>query len=97
MRACVDVLGYRGKQRIFNVGSNIGYSVNDIIHLIQEITHKRLNVEFLRGRIQDVSANILDTSLIYEELGWTPKCDLAEGIQRMMKAWNPKTKEFCVE
>lgn len=38
--AFLKAVEYKGKYSIFNIGSGIGYSINDIIHIISNAVHK---------------------------------------------------------
>lgn len=92
--ACILLLSYNGGQRVFNIGSGIGYSLKEVIQLIKAKCGYPVNVAFIAKRIQDVSANILDVKLAQKELQWVPKVDLSEGICRMVDMWSMNNKEF---
>jgi UDP-glucose 4-epimerase len=66
--------------RIFNIGSGIGQSVNDIIHTLESHLGKKLDIVYEPGRPYDVPINILDVSLAKQTLGWEPKKMLFDGI-----------------
>jgi UDP-glucose 4-epimerase len=67
-------------QKIFNIGSGRGTSLNELVALMAEVTGERPEMEYLRGRALDVPANVLDVSRARSELGWSPKIGLAEGV-----------------
>jgi len=91
---CIKVIDYQGQYKIFNVGSGKGSSLNEIIDIIQGEINKTINVKYVEGRIQDVSANILDISLIENELNWTPKVTLEQGIGEMISNWDSVGNKF---
>lgn len=68
---------------VLNIGSGRGYSINEIIDLVKEITRKPLKIEYLSGRDFDVPVNILDISLAKKYIGWEPKVEVLEGIALM--------------
>jgi UDP-glucose 4-epimerase len=70
------------QQKVFNVGSGQGISLNELVALIAEVTGERPVVEYVPGRALDVPANVLDVAWAHEELGWSPTTELAEGIER---------------
>ena len=82
--SCVQkILMYQGPERIFNVSSNKGYSVNEVIEEICKVTGKKVKITYSEKRKFDVKDNILSNSLAKRELGWEPKVSLNEGIFRV--------------
>lgn len=94
IEAAVEVLRYKGNEKIFNLASGKGYSINEIIKVIENIVGHKINVCNLKARKQDVPINILDIDLIEKELKWYPKIDLNEGIKKMIQSWNSKNQNF---
>jgi UDP-glucose 4-epimerase len=64
-----------------NVGSGVGYSLLEIIAAIEEVTGKKLRVDFKPGRPVDVPAAVLDISALKARMAFTP-VDLREGLLR---------------
>lgn len=73
------------RQKVLNVGSGRGTSLNDLVAIIAGVTGERPEVEYVAGRALDVPANVLDVVRARDELGWSPRTGLAEGIDR---TWN---------
>lgn len=94
MDAVKRVVLYNGNYRIFNVGYSKGYSINEIVSIIQRYINPRVFVKYKEGRIQDVSANILSHDLLRNETGWVPKVSIEEGIKRMIYSWDDDKKIF---
>lgn len=92
--ACMRVINYKGNRKIFNIANGKGYSLDELIYIIQKQIKKIVDVKYLEGRVQDVPANILDISLAEKELGWQPHMCLEKGINRMIEAWNFNEKRF---
>ena len=78
--------------KIYNIGSGKGISINKIISIIEEITKKKLEINYLPSRAVDVSINILDISKINSDNGWKPQIELREGIEELWKFFS-KNKE----
>ena len=86
MTAFLKALAYEGEQRVFNVGSGIGHSINDILATIESIREQAVKRNYGDTRTFDVPVNILDISRARRHLGWEPSIPLAEGLTRTM-AW----------
>lgn len=70
------------RERVFNIGSGRGTSLNELVQLMVEAVGEQPTVEYLPARALDVPVSVLDVSRAYAELGWSPKTELAEGIVR---------------
>lgn len=86
--AIADAAGYAGAHRVFNVGSGVGRSVLDLVRDIGAALGGGTAVAALHkpGRATDVPANVLDSSLIRREMGWTPRTEWSEALE-MTAAW----------
>ena len=69
-------------ERVFNLGGGRGYSLNELVQVIEKVTGQRAQVEYREGRRFDVPATVLDTSRAASYLRWTPRVELAEGVAR---------------
>ena len=69
-------------ERVFNVGGGQGYSLNDLVRVIQEVTGQTVTVVYRPGRLFDVPSVVLDTSRAAACLNWRPEVELAEGVER---------------
>lgn len=67
------------RNEIFNVGSGTGYSVNDIIHLTQDIADTRLNVRYYEARNIDTPKVILNIDKLKSVIDVHPE-DLKQSI-----------------
>ncbi|MBE0605810.1 MAG: NAD-dependent epimerase/dehydratase family protein [Deltaproteobacteria bacterium] len=68
--------------RVFNMGSGIGHSVNDIARMITEKVGRPVSVNHLPKGAFDVSRIYLDIARARNELGWEPKISLEDGLRR---------------
>lgn len=71
---------YEGKYKIFNVGSGIGTSINDVICIIQRVFKEDVKVRYIDGRKADVPISVLDISRYEDIFGRLVYTDLYEGI-----------------
>lgn len=60
------------KSEVFNIGNNQGFSINDIIEAVQEITKKNIKIEFKPRRIGDPATLIANNEKIKLSLNWKP-------------------------
>ncbi len=74
------------RRKVMNIGSGRGASLNELIACMSEVTGESPAVEYLPARPLDVPVNVLDNRLAREELGWSPKTELAAGIAQTW-AW----------
>ncbi|HXF65258.1 MAG TPA: NAD-dependent epimerase/dehydratase family protein [Burkholderiales bacterium] len=84
--ALVRALEHAGPERVINVGSGTGRSVNEIIAAIERVLGRRLERRYLPPRAFDVPANVLDISLARSALGWAPRTSFEEALARAA-AW----------
>ena len=71
---------------IFNAGSGVGASLNDIRAAIERAAGRKMSVEHLPARGFDVRRVVLDVSAARERFDWSPAIDLADGIARTWQA-----------
>jgi UDP-glucose 4-epimerase len=85
-QALVRALDHGGDERIFNIGSGVGRTVNDIIDAIEKTVGWPLERRYLARRAFDVPANVLDISRARRALAWEPCTPFDEGLDRTL-AW----------
>lgn len=86
-RAMIAAMSYDGSERIFNVGSGVGHSLNDLIDLISELVGRDLPCRYLPARACDVPINILDISRAKTELGWHQTTPLRIGMSTVLNTF----------
>ena len=67
---------------IYNIGSGISYSLNEIIEAIEVEIGKNAIVSYESPREFDVNDNRLEISAAISHLLWVPKVNLSEGIKK---------------
>lgn len=80
--ALVKALSYEGDNRIFNIGSGVGRSLNEILDAIDLLLGTPVKRVYLPSRAFDVSVNILDISKAEDVLNWKPQMPFADGLSR---------------
>jgi UDP-glucose 4-epimerase len=81
----VDSLKIQTPNSIYNIGSGVGLSLNQLILIMRQVTHKNINVEYKTGRSFDVPINVLDIDLAKKDFNWTPTTDIEEGVDSVFK------------
>lgn len=75
-----------GESNIFNLGSNSGFSVKEIVETAKEVTQREIPVRIGERRAGDPSTLIASSAKAKEVLAWEPK---RTSIQDIIKdAWN---------
>jgi UDP-glucose 4-epimerase len=82
IEALIKSAFYKGQERVFNIGSGCGTSINDIVILLERELKKSLAVKYHEARSLDVMKSILDCSLAEREMNWRPQTTLEEGVSR---------------
>jgi UDP-glucose 4-epimerase len=73
------------KCHVFNIGSGIGLSLNQVIATIQDVTQIQVVKRHFDSRIFDIPVNVLKIDAARESLGWHPKVSFTTGIERFSK------------
>jgi nucleoside-diphosphate-sugar epimerase len=77
-------LGYE----IVNLGGHESIKVNDLIHIIETLTGKKAQVEYLPRHPADMLANRARVEKAERLLGWIPQVNLQEGISCLVDWYN---------
>lgn len=94
VNAFVKVSQYDGKYSIFNIGSEIGLSINELIEIVEDVVGKKIIKEYVSQTTAEVGRNVLDCTRAKEQLGWQPKVKIQDGIRKMYSEWNEKGHYF---
>jgi UDP-glucose 4-epimerase len=71
------------RNEIYNVGSGIGKSVNQVLEIIQSNLDFPLDVRYGEARKEDVKVNVLNIDKMNSKLNWRPKVSLEQGISEL--------------
>lgn len=83
VEACTKLIHYDGNAFTMNLSSGEGYSVNQIIDIVNKICEKKLMLNYLPLKSYDVKKNVLSNLLIRKELDWKPKVSIESGIKQL--------------
>ncbi len=79
--AIINIACSNNLERIYNVGSGVGISINQLLRIISSVLNKPLKVEYSDKRLVDVPINYLDISRYEKEYGRLNNVSLEEGIR----------------
>lgn len=74
----------RSDETIFNVGSGFGYSLNDVVAQMRELTGLPIPVCYTESRFADIPQSVLDTSRARFVLNIDPQLPLRAGLAKTL-------------
>lgn len=77
----ISIAGNESDEKVFNLGSGKGTSVNQVISIIQQILDREIAVRYIAGRSVDVPANILDVTKYRTMFGVNELIPLEKGVE----------------
>lgn len=84
--AFIKAMSWQGKQRVFNIGSGQGLSLNDLLAAMEKLLGRPVVRSYEQGRKFDVPVNVLDIAAARQYLGWTPQVSFHDGLVNTL-AW----------
>lgn len=90
INSIVNISINKTKYDLYNVGSGIGYSINDILNIIKQELKISINVKYMHERKTDVIANYLDIKRYKNEFGNPISVGIKEGIFKTIEYWRRK-------
>ncbi len=82
------------KNEVFNIGSGVGHSVNQILDIIHNVTGLNTGVVYKPSRPVDIPLNILAIDKLKQKTGWQPRVDLKNGIALLWKEMQLNPQRF---
>jgi UDP-glucose 4-epimerase len=77
----------KAEGQIYNIGTGIEITVNDLTELVRSVTRSQSRVETVdRLDIDNIRRRVLNIEKIRRELRWTPKYTLEHGLRQMMES-----------
>jgi UDP-arabinose 4-epimerase len=76
-----------GKSAQFNCGTGAGYSVKQVVEMVERVSGKKVPVEFTPRRTGDAPELVADATRIRQELEWTPRHSSLETICATAWRW----------
>ena len=77
-----NILAIEGGRGVYNVGAGESTSINRLFEALKEILRYKWRPIYGPARPGEVRNISLDSARIANELGWKPKVDLTEGLER---------------
>jgi len=93
IRFLVKAIVLETPEVIYNLGSGIGTSLNEILNFIKDELHPMVKIKYLKGRSFDVPVNVLDNSLLKKRFNFDQFMDLKSGIRALNKSLERKINE----
>lgn len=89
----LDYLAADNESQGFNLGTGNGYSVAQLIALVEKVTSRTIQIVWQQRRAGDPAQLVADPSLAMHCLGWKAEYSDMEYIVR--SAWNKMSIELC--
>jgi len=89
--ATMALLEIRSDEKVFNIGSGIGTSINELLSIMSTVTGKQVVPDYVLSDKQYIQKIVLDISKIRGKTGWQPKTSLEDGIRKTW-SWLNKTR-----
>ena len=86
----LDYLRNRGKSTTLNVGYGHGYSVREVLRMVEKVAGKPLNIREEPRRLGDPAYLVARAERVRSELGWQPRYDDLSAIVSSSLAWERK-------
>jgi UDP-glucose 4-epimerase len=90
VEACLRLIQRPQDSNTYNLGSGVGYSINQVRGIVAEVVGSDVRVNVRPSRGIDVRKVVLDIDRICRELDWLPTVGLIDGV-RQTWAWLQKT------
>jgi UDP-glucose 4-epimerase len=84
--ALLSAKSYEGAERLFNIGTGRGVTLNQLVEMLQNRLSSPVPVNYKPQRGFDVLENVLDVSRAARDLAWTPRVSLEMGLEKMIRA-----------
>ncbi|MFS8512490.1 MAG: SDR family oxidoreductase [Planifilum fulgidum] len=72
---------HRGSGRVFNLGTGVPTSLEELVRILGEVTEKEIRVEYAPERPGDIRHSHFDCRRAEKWLDWTPRIDLKTGLR----------------
>lgn len=80
VNAIIKIMYSNTHEKIYNVGSGVGISINKVINTIENALGKKIDVRYMTGRSVDVPINYLDVSQFEKDFGLISSISLYDGV-----------------
>lgn len=80
--ATISVMEKKTKEKIFNVGSGKGVSLNELVDITSRVIGQKITPDYIENCGVYIPKIILNISRIQKEIDWKPTTELYEGISK---------------
>ncbi|HVB22703.1 MAG TPA: NAD-dependent epimerase/dehydratase family protein [Ktedonobacteraceae bacterium] len=80
----------------YNIGGGVRVTVNEVLHMLEQITEKRAYVHYIARQHGDAAHTASNTDAARAELGYNPRFNLADGLSREVR-WVAEQLEPVVQ
>lgn len=84
----------KSESKIYNLGSEKGYSVREVIDMVKKVTGKNIKVIESERRKGDPAVLVASSKKIKKELGWKPKYNIKDMIKSAWEWHNKHPKGY---
>jgi UDP-glucose 4-epimerase len=77
---------YDSKYEIFNVGSGVSYSFEDVVNKIEKITSKKINIGYNDNKETFIPEVTADISKIKNKTDWQPRVTFDDGLRKTLES-----------
>jgi UDP-glucose 4-epimerase len=85
LSALICLIDFPHDNNIYNVGSGIGYSLNQLKEIIESVCGKKVPAIYRPSRKTDVKTIILDSACLIKKTKWHPTVSLEQGVELTWK------------
>ena len=82
-----------GESRAYNLGNGQGYSVKEVIQIVEHVTGKKVPVQYGSRRAGDPPRLVADARKICKDWGWSPRFGALEQIIAHAWQWEAKGRQ----
>jgi UDP-glucose 4-epimerase len=80
---------------IFNIGSGVGLSINDVLAAFEAFVNVPIEVRHTEGRRNDIGASVLDITKARQGLGFEPAVRFHEGLEKTLSSYATHHQELA--
>ncbi len=85
-----ELVLYNGDNKIYNIGTGIETNVNELFRKIVKSTGKNIPEKHGPDKPGEQKRSVLDSDLIFKDLGWQPTIELDEGLIQTVNYFKSK-------
>jgi UDP-glucose 4-epimerase len=87
VKGILNIASSADESNVFNLGSGIGYSLNEVISIIEEITNRRARIHMEPSRSRDLQYSVLNITKYKQKFPKHKMVSLKKGISMLIEYW----------